>query len=598
MRIVGCGSLVFRTVIGVAITLGGGAAWADTFPPNPDDEFTRQWALHNTGQEFGPAKCSTGTGGCSVAGDLLQSMIGTADADIDAPFAWDRETGDGSVLVAIIDTGAILAGGHGNLFPNLWVNEPEVPPVLGGTGVPGVDDDGNGYVDDLYGYDFCAVNPDPTGGPPNAPCTIGSAELPAEDTSPGDHPSLGHGTHLAGIVGALGNSTRGTNGVAWDVEILPIKAFHFAFGTGSGPPGTGTILGTCGSVVKAVDYAIANDADVILMGWVLADRGMAGGCHNGVSDLLQDALDRANTAGILVVAAAGDDGANINGVNNPTTQPGSYPLGNILTVGATTPNDEPATVATTTPYDNTSTTPPSGADGNFYETFDVPFASNFGTPVDVAAPGVAILSTLPRFGIGAPTILDRGYGAGTGQAAAFVAGAAALIWSVNPVLTSNTVKSLIAQKADLLTSLSGKTAGPAGKGRRLNVSNSLPDQCSDGFDNDGDGGVDYGTGPGNDIGCLGVFWAEEDPECQDGLDNEASPDGKIDFDGGASVNGGVPIAAADPECAGTPVDQSETPSGCGVGFELAFVLPPLIGALARARRRRASPAGGRPADCA
>jgi hypothetical protein len=586
MRIVRCGSLVFRTVIGVAITLCGGAAGADTFPPNPDDEFTRQWALHNTGQEFGPAKCSTGTGGCSVAGDLLQSMIGTADADIDAPFAWDRETGDGSVLVAIIDTGAILAGGHGNLFPNLWVNEPEVPPTLGGTGVPGVDDDGNGYVDDLYGYDFCATNPNPANPLPNAPCTQGSAEIPAEDTSPSDHPSLGQGTHLAGIVGALGNSTRGTNGVAWDVEILPIKAFHFAFGTGSGPPGTGTILGTCSSVKKSIDYAIANDADVILMGWVLADRGMEGGCHNGVSDVVEDAISQAQAAGILVVTAAGDDGAGINGVNDATTQPGSYLLGNILNVAATTPNDELATVANTTPYDNTSTTPPSGADGDFYETFDVPFASNFGTTaVDVAAPGVAILSTLPRFGIGAPTILDRGYGAGTGQAAAFVAGAAALIWSVNPVLGYNSVRSGIIQRADLLASLSGKTSGPSGKGRRLNVSNSLPDQCLDGVDNDGDGGIDFGTGPGNDIGCLGTTFAVEDPQCQDGDDNEPSPDGKVDFDGGASVNGGVPIAAADPDCSG-PSDGNESPSSCGVGFELAFVLPPLFGALARARRRR------------
>jgi subtilisin family serine protease len=165
------------------------------FPNDPD--FGKQWALHNTGQNRGKV-----------------------DADIDAPEAWDIETGNQDVIIAVIDSGVDYL--QLDLRPNFWVNFPEV------LGSDGVDDDGNGYIDDLYGYDF--VN---------------------DDAIPDDE--LYHGTHVAGIIGANGNNLRGVSGVCWEISLMILKI------------GTETI--DVATAIEAIQYAVGNGAKIINMSW-------------------------------------------------------------------------------------------------------------------------------------------------------------------------------------------------------------------------------------------------------------------------------------------------------------------------------------------
>src|SRR5690606_25953748 len=138
--------------------------------PN-DPSFNQQWALHNTGQSGG-----------------------TVDADIDAPEAWDITTGGitatgDSIVVAVVDGGFYL--NHPDLKPNLFKNRQEIPNN-------GVDDDGNGYIDDFDGWNAYNNN---------------------GNLSSGDN----HGTHVAGIIGAKGNNNAGVSGVNWNVKIMPIR---------------------------------------------------------------------------------------------------------------------------------------------------------------------------------------------------------------------------------------------------------------------------------------------------------------------------------------------------------------------------------------
>ena len=136
----------------------------------PDDpSYNLLWGLHNTGQ----------TGG-------------TPDADIDAPEAWDTTTGSGSVIVAVLDTGVDY--NHADLKDNIWTNPGEIPDN-------GIDDDGNGYIDDYYGWDFGTNDNDPMD-------------------------SNGHGTHCAGTIGAMGNNALGVTGVNWNVSIMALKGFR------------------------------------------------------------------------------------------------------------------------------------------------------------------------------------------------------------------------------------------------------------------------------------------------------------------------------------------------------------------------------------
>jgi len=229
--------------------------YADVIPNDP--RFNNLWGLHNTGQ----------TGG-------------TPDADIDAPEAWDITTGSEEIVVASIDTGVDYS--HEDLMENMWVNGPEA------TGIPGVDDDGNGFVDDVRGWDF--VN---------------------NDNDPWD--DNGHGTHTSGTIGAVGNNGIGVTGVCWRVKIMALK-FLSASGSGS-----------TANAIKCIEYAT-------MMGARLSNNSWGGG---GKSIPLAIAIWK----GPLFIAAAGNNNQNTD--VNPH-YPSSYRLRNIISVAATDHNDQKA----------------------------------------------------------------------------------------------------------------------------------------------------------------------------------------------------------------------------------------------------------------
>jgi subtilisin family serine protease len=175
---------------------------------------------------------------------------GTVGADIDATDAWGISTGSRDMIVAVIDTGIDYF--HEDLRANMWVNSREIPGN-------GIDDDGNGFVDDVYGYDFVS-----------------------NDSSPFDDHF--HGTHVSGIIGATGNNGIGVVGVCWNVQLMAVKAFN--------EQGSGDIA----TAVAAIHYAIANGARVINASWSSSDRSRA----------LEDAVEEARAAGVVFVAAAGN----------------------------------------------------------------------------------------------------------------------------------------------------------------------------------------------------------------------------------------------------------------------------------------------------
>ena len=228
---------------------------ADIIPDDPD--FDLLWGLHNTGQ----------TGG-------------TPDADIDAVDAWNIDTGN-SIIIGVIDTGVDTA--HVDLLGNIWTNPGEIPDN-------GMDDDSNGYVDDMHGWDF--VNWD---------------NGPIDDN--------GHGTHCSGTIAAVGNNAVGVVGVCWSAKIMALK-FLDQGGYGS-----------TSDAVLAVEYAT-------MMGANLTSNSWGGG---GVSQALVDAIIASNAHGMLFVAAAGN-----SGVDNDVYPhyPSSYGLDNIIAVAATDHNDQ------------------------------------------------------------------------------------------------------------------------------------------------------------------------------------------------------------------------------------------------------------------
>ena len=202
-------------------------------------------------------------------------------AQIDAPAAWARSTGDRAVTVAVVDDGVALD--HPDLKDNAWVNDQEVDGN-------GQDDDQDGYVDDVNGWDFVDDKPSPL------PAASGEARW--------------HGTHAAGIIGAVGDNRVGVVGVNWKVSLMALRAL--------GPQG-----GRSDDVARAIDFAAEHGARVINASW-------GGG---GESRAIAQAIARAGQAGALVVSAAGNSGA-----ASPEF-PARLEADNLLSVGATAPDD-------------------------------------------------------------------------------------------------------------------------------------------------------------------------------------------------------------------------------------------------------------------
>jgi subtilisin family serine protease len=299
-----------------------------------------------------------------------------------AASAWaSGKTGSLEVYIGIIDEGYMHT--HEDLVDNIGVNPGEISG-------DGRDNDGNGYIDDVYGWDFAGKN-----------------------NTVYDGAGDDHGTHVAGTIGAVGGNGKGVAGIVWKVRFLNAKFL-------------GNRGGTTANAIKAVDYFTDLKSRHGLN--IVATNNSWGG--GGFDQSLQDAIERANTAGILFIAAAGNSTSNCESSN---CYPAEYPNANIISVASITST---------------------GLISSF---------SNYGsTTVDIGAPGSGIWSTVPsKSGLSSYASYN-----GTSMATPHVTGAAALYKSLNPTAAASLIKAAILNSATPTASLAGKTVS----GGRLNVS--------------------------------------------------------------------------------------------------------------------------------
>ncbi len=333
-----------------------------------------QWGIENAGQ-----------------------LGGIEGSDVSADEAWDIANDASGVIVAVLDSGIRYT--HEDLAANMWVN----PGEIAGNGL---DDDNNGYIDDVHGINTVGINGERT------PETEGD---PMDD--------LGHGTHVAGIVGAVGNNGVGITGVAWKVKLMGLK-FLDSEGEGSDA-----------DAIECINYAREQGAHIINSSW--------GGLD--FNPLLGDAIEEANEAGIFFVAAAGNESSNNDDQRN---YPSSYAYPNVVSVTATDKRDGFATFA------------------------------NYGeTEVELAAPGVGIQSTYFSS--------DTSYRAlsGTSMATPFVSGAIALLLTQFPEEPMASILNRLYSSTDTLDSLARRCR----VGGRLNLARALqpetPAPLNDDFEN-------------------------------------------------------------------------------------------------------------------
>lgn len=315
---------------------------------------------------------------------------------IHAPEAWDETTGSSDVIVAVIDTGIDL--NHPDLQDNIWKNTKEVPE-------DNIDNDNNGYVDDVYGWDYLAKNGNPD----------------ALKTFPYDEASVSHGTVVAGMIAAVGNNAKSIAGINWKTKIMSLRILD-ELGSGDSTYGA-----------QAVYYAVQNKADIINLSFTGVE----------VDPKFLEAIQYAHEQGVLVVAAVGNEGMDVN-VNPiyPVCFSGEEDW--VLGVAATEYQDKKATF------------------------------SNYGSDcVDISAPGVDIYGLLyedqqePDF-----SFVDGGYWQGTSMAAPMISAAAALLLGRFPALTVREVELILQLSADPIQEKGTKAQGQLGAGR-VNIQKAL-----------------------------------------------------------------------------------------------------------------------------
>jgi subtilisin family serine protease len=299
---------------------------------------------------------------------------GLSGADINAVPAWDITVGNTNIIVAVVDSGIRYT--HLDLNAQMWRNPTETPGN-------GRDDDGDGYVDNVFGINGFAGTGDP-------------------------NDDVGHGTHVAGTIGAAANNNRDHVGVAWNVRLMALKSGDFF-----GPSLSG--------IISCIDFAIARGAKVI--------NASYGGFFFSQAEF--DAVSRANNAGMLFVAAAGNESNNNDLL---PAYPASFNLGNIISVAALDRFDRMAAF------------------------------SNFGrASVQLGAPGVEIFSTYNGSDTDY-TVLE-----GTSMAAPHVAGVAALVFSLNPTPSLSEVRTRLLNSVTRITALATNTV----TGGRVNAHGAL-----------------------------------------------------------------------------------------------------------------------------
>ncbi|KNY30125.1 S8 family serine peptidase [Pseudobacteroides cellulosolvens] len=323
--------------------------------PQDDDRYAEQWGLSNSGQN-------------------VMGQVGTAGVDIRANEAWDLTMGSENITVAVIDSGIDIK--HKDLSNNIYTNAEEI--------VNGIDDDGNGFVDDVNGWDFA-----------NNDNSVYDSE--SQDS---------HGTHVAGII-AAGVNNSGITGISPLVKVLPIKFINGSNGYTS-------------DALNAISYAESMGATIANISW--------GG--NEYNPALKEAIEK---SGMVFVCAAGNMGTY---VDSDPIYPACFGLSNIISVAAVDNRGELASF------------------------------SSYGSRIDVAAPGVNILSTLPGN--------KYGYMSGTSMAAPFVSGVAALMSSVDINLSVAQIKSRIRNNVTKISGLEGKVSTSGLLNAKLSILNQAP----------------------------------------------------------------------------------------------------------------------------
>jgi thermitase len=285
-----------------------------------------------------------------------------SDFDIDATASWNRaQNCDSSAVgaIAVIDSGVEVL--HPDLASNIWINQNETN--------NGIDDDKNGYIDDIYGYDF-----------------VKNSGLMIDP--------LGHGTHVAGIIGAQGNNGIGITGLCWKSKIMALRFL--------GDDGHGKTS----DAIRAINYAVQMGAKVLNNSW-------GGGAY---TDALKEAITIANNNDALFVAAAGNNSAN---TDVTPYYPQSYDVGNIISVA------------------------------NLTSSGSLNSSSNYGEKsVDIAAPGTTILSTYISH--------NYAYQTGTSMAAPYVSAYAALLMTETRFYNVRDLVQAILSSTKRISNLLGK----------------------------------------------------------------------------------------------------------------------------------------------